>query len=94
MIILNTGQNIVPATGVKARRRLVQHQHPGLHGDDAGNGHPALLAAGQLEGGLIQHGLRQTHEGGGGADAAVDIRLVQSHIPRAEGDVLIHRLLE
>ena len=27
----------------------------GLHGDDARDGHPALLAAGELEGGLLQH---------------------------------------
>ena len=94
VIVLYACQNIVPAAGVKTRRRLVQHQHLRLHGDNAGNGHAALLAAGQLKGGLIQHGLRQAHEGGGGTDAAVDILLVQSHVLRAEGDVLIHRLLK
>ena len=50
MIVLNAGQNIVAATGIQTRRGLVQHQNLGFHGDNAGDGHAALLSAGQLEG--------------------------------------------
>ena len=50
MIVLNAGQNIIAATGIQTRRGLVQHQHLGFHGDNAGDGHAALLSAGQLEG--------------------------------------------
>jgi hypothetical protein len=49
MKFLNIAQNILAAGGVQARGRLVEHQHVRLHGDDACDGHAALLAAGELE---------------------------------------------
>ena len=73
---------------------LVQNEHLGLHGDDPGDGHPALLAAGQLEGGLLQLVVPQAHEVGGLPHPAVDLLLVQAHVPGAEGDVLVDRLLK
>ena len=37
------------AAGVEAGRGLVEYEHPRAHGDDAGDGYAALLAAGELE---------------------------------------------
>ena len=73
---------------------LVQNEHLGLHGDHPGDGHPALLAAGQLEGGFFQVVVPQAHKVGRRPHPAVDLLLVQSHVLGAEGDVFIHRLLK
>ena len=43
VIGLYLGENGVPPLGIKSRRGLVQHQHLRLHGDHAGDSHPALL---------------------------------------------------
>ena len=69
-------------------------EHLGLHSDDSGNGHPALLAAGQLKGGLLQLLIPQAHEARGLPHPAVHLGLVQPHVLGAEGDVLIDGLLK
>ena len=83
-----------PLLRVQPGGGLVQHQHPGLHGDHPGDGHPALLPAGQVEGGFLQHPRLQPHKPGGLAHPAVHLVLIQPHVLGAEGDVLVHRLLK
>ena len=94
MVALDGREDAVPALGVEAGRRLVQHQDAGLHRHDAGHRHPALLAARQLEGAAVQQGLVQAHEAGGLPHPAVDLLFLQAHVFGAEGDVLIAGLLE
>ena len=52
------------------------------------------MSAGQLEGGFFQHVLPQPNKLGGLAHPAVDLPLVQPHVFRAEGDILIDGLLK
>ena len=82
------------ADGVKTGGGLVQNQHFRLHGNNARNGYPALLAAGQVKGRDLQLGLRQAHKARSLPDTAVDLLSRQAHVLGAEGDVLIHRLLK
>ena len=88
------GQNGLPTPGVQTRRGLVQDQDLGLHGDDPGDGHPALLSAGELKGGLFQLVLRQAHQGRRFPDPAVDLVPVQAHVAGTVGNVLVHRFLK
>ena len=94
MVALDLAEDHVPAFRVKARGGLVQHQHPGLHGQHARNGHPALLTAGQLEGAALQIFLRQAGEGRRPAHPPGDLLLAQAHVFGAESDVFINRLLK
>ena len=94
MVVVNIAQDGLHAHRVQTGGGLVQHQDGGLHGDDPGDGHPALLPAGELKGGLLQRFVGQTHEGGGGAHPAVNLRLVQSHVSGTEGDILIDGFLK
>ena len=87
-------ENILAAPGIKTSGGLVQDQHLRLHGHDAGDGHAALLAAGQGEGGLLQHVGAETYGLHRLADTAVDLPVVKPHVFGAEGHVLIDRLLE
>ena len=77
MVVLDFGQDLVPAFGVQTGGRLVQHEDAGLHGHDARHRHAALLAAGQFKGAALQQGLVQADKAGGLVDAAVDLGLVQ-----------------
>ena len=93
-IVADVAQNGFHAHRVQTGGGLVQHQNGGLHGDDAGNGDPALLAAGELEGGLFQHRVGKPHKGCGVPDPTVNLRLVKPHVAGAEGDILVNRLLK
>ena len=59
---LNIGQNAGGARRVQPCGGLVQNEDLGLHGDDPGDGHPPLLAAGELKRGAareLRHADRQ-----------------------------------
>ena len=90
----DVAQNLSGSGGVQSGGGLVQNEHLGLHGDDPRNGHPALLAAGQVEGRLLQGVVGQAHKAGGLAHPAVHLGLVQPHVGGAEGNVPVHRLLK
>ena len=94
MVVVDVLQDVLHTHRVQPGGGFVQNEHGGLHGDDARDGHPALLAAGELEGGLLQHLVLQAHKLGGLPYPAIDLPRVQPHIPGAEGDVLVYRLLK
>ena len=48
--LVNGGQHLLPADGVQHGGGLVQHDALRLHGDDAGDGDPLLLTAGEQMG--------------------------------------------
>ena len=54
VIVPDVAQDRLHPHRVQAGGGLVQDEHLGLHGDDAGDGHPALLPAGELKGGFFQ----------------------------------------
>ena len=87
-------QDLCPAGRIKSRGGLVENEHLRLHGDDTGDGHPAFLSAGQIEGRHLQLLLGQTDQLGRFPNPAVDLIGLQAHILGAEGDVLVHRLLK
>ena len=87
-------QDLIPATGIQPRRGLVQDQHLGFHGHDPGDGHPALLPAGKVEGRLLQQFLRKAHHPGRFPYPAVDLLFIKPHVAGTEGDVLIHRFFK
>ena len=94
MIVPDVAQDGLHSHRVQPGGGLVQNEHPGLHGDDPRDGHPPLLAAGELKGGLFQLVVPQSHEAGGLPHPAVHLPLVQPHVFRAEGDVLVDGLLK
>ena len=94
MPVLHLGQDLIPSLGVEAGRRLVQNEDTGLHGHDARHGYAALLSAGQLKGTALQQRFIEADEFCRLVDALIDLRLVEAHILRAEGDVLIARFLK
>ena len=94
VIVPDVGHQVFPARRVQSGGGLVQHQHLGLHGDDTGQGHPALLSAGELKGRLFQLVIPDAHKLGALPHAAVQLRPGFSHVGRAEGDILIHGLLK
>ena len=55
--LMNGGKHLLPPDGVQHGGGLVQHDALRLHGDDAGDGDPLLLTAGQQMG-------RMGHKGG------------------------------
>jgi hypothetical protein len=87
-------QNGVPACGVQSGGGLVQDQHIGLHGDDPGNGDPAFLTAGEVEGGLLQQLAVNAHKARGAAHPGVQLVPGDALIFWPEGDVLPAGLLE
>ena len=62
--------------GVQVGQRLIHEQHGGLRGQGAGDGHPLLLAAGQL-GGIAVHEHADLHDAGDPAHRQVDLLLRQ-----------------
>ena len=87
-------QYLAASGRVQAGGGLVQNQHPGAHGNDAGDGYAALLPAGQLQGGLFKQFFLHAHKAGCLPHPLVDLLLGELHVLRPEGDVLIHRLLK
>ena len=69
---LDVAKNFRASHGVKAGGGFVQNENFRLHGNDARNGDPALLAAGKVKGRNLQLLLRKPHEPGGFPDAAID----------------------
>ena len=86
--------NLLAAARVQARGGLVEYEHLGAHGYDAGYGYAALLAAGELQRALVKELLAHANEARGLAHALVYLAVRKFHVPRAEGYVLVHRLLE
>ena len=80
-----------PQFGVQVGQGLV-HTDDGRAGDQGpGDGHPLLLAAGQLGHGLGQLLIRQIHLFSNLAHLLVDLRLFDLLDLQAEGDVVVHR---
>ena len=94
LVVPDIGQDTLPAHRIQTGSGLVENQHVRLHGDHAGNGHPALLTAGQLKGRFLQVFLGNAHESGSPAYPLVDLLFGQSHVLGAEGDVQIGGLLK
>ena len=85
----------LPAAGrVEPRGRLIEHEHLRTHRDDARDGYAPLLPARELQRGALEQLLIDAGEARGLTHAAVDLLLGELHVRRAEGDVLIHRLLK
>ena len=83
-------QELLAGERVQAGHRLVEHEHLRLHGEHAGEGHAALLAAGQVEGaalGKLVEG--QPHQGQALPHAAVDFLGAKPHVARPEGYVVV-----
>ena len=87
-------EHAAAARGVKAGRGLVEDEHPGAHGDHAGDGNAALLPAGELERRALEERLVHTGKARGLAHARIDLFRGELGVFRAEGDVLIYRLLK
>ena len=94
MIGADLREHGLAAARVKPRRRLVEDEYLRLHRNHARDGHAALLSAGELKGRLGEHVLAQADQLRRLAHAAVDLVFRKAHVARAEGDVLIDRLLE
>ena len=67
---------------------LVQDQHRRLHGDDARQGHPALLSAGEFKGGFVQLVVRIPTSLAASRTQRSSSSPVFPHAGRAKGDVL------
>ena len=80
-----------PELGVQVGQRLI-HADDGRACDQSpGNGHPLLLAAGELGDRLHQLLIRQIHLPGDVSHLPVNLRLFQLLDLQAEGNVVIHR---
>ena len=87
-------EHAAAARGVKAGRGLIEDEHLGAHGDHAGDGDAALLPAGELERRALEERLVHAGKARGLAHALIDLLRGEPGIFRAEGNVLIHRLLK
>ena len=86
-------EHLATAAGVQAHHGLVKHEYLGVHGDDAGKRHTALLTARQVEGRLLRHSVViQTHKRDGPAHGLVHLGLVHAQVARAKAHVLAHGL--
>ena len=94
VVIPDIGHQVLPAGRVQSGGGLVQHQHLGLHGDDARQGHPALLTAGELKGGFFQLVIPDAHQAGRLPDAGIQLIPPLAHVGGAKSDVLVYGLLE
>ena len=94
VVVPDVGHQVLPARRIQSGGGLVQHQHLGVHSHDPRQGHPALLAAGELKGGLVQLIVPDAHQAGGLPDTAVQLLPGLALVDGAEGDVLVHRLLK
>jgi hypothetical protein len=82
-----------PRARVEARRRLVHDQDVGLHGEHRGDGHRALLAAGEVVGRALRQVLSPDARERGG-DAGRDVGGREPEVERPEPHVLGHRRQE
>ena len=94
VVLSDLAQDQFPAHGIQPGGGLVQHQHLRVHGHHTGDGHPALLAAGQLKGGFLQICRVDAHHSGGLAHPFLDLLVRKAHVGRAESHIFIDRLLE
>ena len=94
LILLNLAEDAVTTLRVQACGRLVKNQHLGLHCQNAGNRHAALLTAGQLEGRFVHHLLGDIDKGSCLTHPPVNLLLAESHVFGAEGDVLVDGFLK
>ena len=94
VIVPDILEDLLHTYGRDRRWAHLEFKDLGSIGDDAGDGHAALLSAGELEGREFQHFVPQAHEMGGLADPAVDLLLRKSHVPGAEGDVPVDGLFK
>ena len=79
-----------PQPGVQVAQRLVQQQNLGLLHQRPGNGHPLLLAAGELSGPALEIVL-DLHEAGGLLRPLPGLLLFHLRVQQREHDVLLHR---
>ena len=91
---LNIGQNAGGARRVQTGGGLVQNEDLGLHGDDPRNGHPPLLAAGELKRGAGENFVTQTGKSSSPTHPPVNFAFVQLHVAGSESNVLVHRFLK
>ena len=84
------GLHLGAGLGIQRAEGFIHQQHPGLHGQRAGDGHALLHAPGQLVG-IGIHKLLQSHD----LDPLVRVflcaSLVLPHAPHAEHDIALHR---
>ena len=85
------GEDLLPAHGVQHGGGLVQDDAVRLHGDDARNGHPLLLPAGEEMGGVADE-LRHAHIPEGVVHPAADLCTGDAQVLRGEGHVLLHHV--
>ena len=86
-------EHLAAAAGVQAHHGLVEHEHLGVHGNDAGKCDAALLTARQVEGRLLRHCVViQAHKRDGTAHGLVHLGLVHAQVARAKAHVLAHGL--
>ena len=88
-------QDPVTAAGIQACGRFIQNQDRRLHGQDAGNGNTAHLAAGQLKGAAFGIFLIiQMNAFHGITNPLINFGSGQSLVFRAESDILRNGLLK
>ena len=75
--------------GIEGAEGLIEQQHPGLHRQGPGQGHPLALAAGEL-GGETRSVALQLHQIEQLIDAALDRLLLPAAQLQAKGHVLAH----
>ena len=92
--ICDQAQDLIPAPGVQTRCRLIQDQDLRPHGQDAGNGRPSFLSAGQVERRLFKIPFFHAHVAQGFRRSFAAFLFGQSQIPGAEHDIRKDRLLE
>jgi len=68
-----TSTTVFPALRVKARARLVEHEHLGLHRNNARDGDAALLSAGEGKRRFFQQIVGKPRKVRGFTHAAVDL---------------------
>ena len=86
---LNLGTHGLAGLAVQVGQGLVHQQQLGLADDGPGDVHPLLLAAGELDGHLVQQ-VVDLHQGGDLPHPAVDLCLVHPLGPEVEGHIVIH----
>ena len=85
------GEHLAPSGGVQHGSSLVQHDALRGHGDDTGDGHPLLLAAGQQMG-RVAGEFRHAHRRQGVIHPLADLIAGDAQILRCEGHILLHHV--
>ena len=86
------GRHVAGPRRIELGGRLIEDEDDGAHRDDAGDGHPLLLAARQREGLAIGE-VGDTQAGQDGIDPRVHLRTRHGEVLQSEGELLADRLL-